>query len=387
MKTSVSPIRVLATLFGITIAFATLGCSSPTNSTPAAVTIPLIGGNVNSTVSLPGYWSNGTWNQLDLPTGETNAEVNAITASGSKIYAAGNAWITTTTPDLNVPGYWLNGTWTSLPLPTTGQTNGIVNDIVVSGTNVYAAGDCWVTTTVPYPTIPGYWLNDNWTPLTLSTGETNGEVYGLVIAGSNIYAVGESGTSSTSTPGYWLNGTWTALNPPSGAVDGVANKAVVSGSNVYVSGYSWNSSNNVDAPGYWINGTWTALPLPTGATSGNAYSIVVSGSNVYVGGQGVTGTGATAVYSPLYWTNGTLTSLPVPSADAGGGWVNRIAISGSNIIAIGGCAVTASFTSVNIPGYWLNGTWTPLPVPSADTNGGYASSAASSQSMPSHFKP
>jgi hypothetical protein len=80
----------------------------------------------SSGVPVAGYWLNGTWVGLALPTGFITGDVNALVVSASDIYAAG----TINNYSVIIPGYWLNGTWVGLTQPT-GSSGGNVTSIVV----------------------------------------------------------------------------------------------------------------------------------------------------------------------------------------------------------------------------------------------------------------
>jgi hypothetical protein len=64
-----------------------------------------------------------------------------------------------------VAGYWLNGQWNALP-SIDDNMNSIVEDPVVDGSDVYAAG---TSQNSSGHDISGYWLNRNWHPLTDET--------------------------------------------------------------------------------------------------------------------------------------------------------------------------------------------------------------------------
>jgi hypothetical protein len=88
--------------------------------------------------------------------------------------------------------------------------------------------------------------------------------------------------------------------------------------------------------------------------------IAISGSNVYI-----IGTTETSAYvsTPCYWLNGTYTALPLP-ANASWGSGQAIAISGNNVY----CSGFTTSSSVETPCYWLNGIYTVLPQPSSSIN-------------------
>jgi hypothetical protein len=88
-----------------------------------------------------------------------------------------------------------------------------------------------------------------------------------------------------------------------------------------------------------------------------ANGITVSGSDVYVAGGGVNSVGSN---SAAYWMNGTPTTLPMPGNmpnSSATSYASGIAISGSDVYAVGYAGQTAA--------YWVNdGEGTLLPMPS-----------------------
>jgi hypothetical protein len=299
-----------------------------------------VGGFFETVPEITGYWLNGNWVNLSLPSGSNYGSFGSLVLSGSDIYAAGG----TSNGSNNIPGYWLNGTWVGLPLPS-GLSSGIASSLVVSENNVYVAGFGQNGSNI----LPGYWFNGVWVGLPLpsgssSIGETN---LSLVVSGDNVYVAGSPAMNSGCIPGYWLNGTWIDLPLPSGSSSGHANVLVLSGSDVYVAG----SANSL---GYWLNGTWIDLPLPSGSSGGAVTGLVVSGNNVYVAGSIV----MNSEYIPGYWLNGTWIDLPLPSGSSGGA-ATALVVSGSDVYVAG----DANSGSSSVPGYWLNGTWIGLLLP------------------------
>src|SRR5258708_35070951 len=113
--------------------------------------------------------------------------VESSVVSGSDVYAAGFS-SPQAAGDSRSPGYWLNGSWVGLALPT-GLTAGAVTSLVVSGSDVYAAGFSENASVI----IPGYWLNGAWVGLRIPFGFDGGQVLSLVLSGGKVYAGGVSG--------------------------------------------------------------------------------------------------------------------------------------------------------------------------------------------------
>lgn len=338
-------------------------------SAPATLTeVPAVyaAGRIDVTNPYPGYWLNGNWVQLPTPTG-TSAEVTGISVSGNRVLAAaridGASADSPGFPPGFLPGYWLDGTWFNLTLPS-GYTWGEVNSLVVSGSDAYLAGFIVAGTGSSLPFASGYWLNGTWNTLPLPPGADAAYVFPLAVSGTDVYAAGWKVSSGSSLPGYWFDGTWVDLPLPSGTVDGIVESIVVSGNNVYAGGYadptgtSYYSGN----PGYWLNGSWVGLPLPTGQTSGAVASLVVSGTDVYAAGFSENA----SAKIPGYWLNGTWVGLTVPPGSDGGA-ITSLVLSGGKVYAGGYSTVPPGppfFVSSSFsPGYWLDGAWIALPNP------------------------
>jgi hypothetical protein len=204
-----------------------------------------------------------------MPQGSDYASVLSLALSGAGVYAAGYS---VGNGNVAPAGYWVNGTWTGLPQPA-GSVGGIVESIVVSGSDVYAAGFTTAPSQPPgysaYSGSPGYWLNGSWVGLALPTGQTAGAVLSLVVSGTDVYAAGFSDNANAIIPGYWLNGAWVGLTVPFGFDGGEVHSLVLSGGKVYAAGLSGvgdGTGSSSTVPGYWVNGVWVGLPIPAPET-------------------------------------------------------------------------------------------------------------------------
>lgn len=312
------------------------------------------GGMIDVTNPESGYWLNGTWVPLSPPPG-TEAQVTGLAVSGNKVIAAGN-WLGASAGSQIPTGYWLDGTWIDLALPS-GSTWGQVLSLAVSGNDLYLAANLAPNST------RGYWLNGTWNGLPVPTGSDFASVYSLAVSGSDVYAGGYSATNGDALPGYYLNGTWNGLPLPAGSVGGFIESIAVSGSDVYAAGFASQTPGYAGSPGYWLNGSWVGLGLPSGQTQGAVTSLVVSGTDVYAAGFAENAT----VTIPGYWLNGTWVGLAVPFG-FDGGQVTSLVLSGGKVYAAGvsGVGGGGGFSST-VPGYWVNGVWVGLPIPSPGT--------------------
>ncbi len=338
----------------------TLTATNSAGSATSLVTIAVtrasvyVLGNVDNPNGDPGYWQNGVYTHLD-PT-FSHGVAGAIVLSSGDLYVSGGS------------GYWKNGSWVGFNQPSESHKISI-GSLAVSGSDVYAVGSI---TNSSQQTIYGYWLNGGWSPLAedFPGGLVANNGGSLIVADGDIYIRGKSG--------YWKNGTWIPLFVASPASFSNVNSVEVSGGNVYASGYSTQSNDYpIISPCYWINGSLVELAIPQLDMLGGLANTVVaavpcmalSGNDIYVGGN--LSVAATAVSGstlvPGYWLNGKWVTLPLPSGSSGG-LVTSIRILGADVY-VGGGLNPVSPTTVGIPGYWLNGSWVPQALPTDSSTG------------------
>ncbi len=236
--------------------------------------------------SLAAYWKNSTRTNL---TTSGIAEANAITVSGSDVYVAG----TDAAGSGNFAVYWKNGVRVVLQ-----NSNQLTNayTIVVSGTDVYAAGHVGDSAV--------YWKNGVRTTLS-----NNGVARGIAISGGDVYVVGRDQLNAV----YWKNNIKTILPAISVAT---ANSIAISGTDIYITGKE-NSANAV----YWKNSVKATL-YNSPSENSNATCIALFGSDVYIGGYFLTAT----YNAGVYWKNGVLTNISTGSPTGSARIVNAIAV-------------------------------------------------------------
>jgi hypothetical protein len=217
-----------------------------------------------------------------------------------------------------------------------------------SPSGIYVAGNYTKTDGQPHA---GYWHNTTWHSLEPSgakmslvgNGMSGG---GIAVSNNDVYITGMYIDSSENEHiGYWINGSWNELFPPAGSLWASVSDIAVADSNVYVSGTF--ESSNVFHAGYWLNGNWHNLSDDVGSS---ASCIAASGNNFVVGGDVRDSEKAT----PSYWLNGNRTSISLGNTEYGnpvGGWINDIAIIGTNVHAVGTLNPNPGTTP-----YWENGT-------------------------------
>jgi len=78
-------------------------------------------------VYVPGYWLNGSWNDLPSLDSSRASNVRSLVVLGSDVYAGGYS---TNSSGVTVAGYWLNGSWNGLP-PLDPSKHSVVVSLVV----------------------------------------------------------------------------------------------------------------------------------------------------------------------------------------------------------------------------------------------------------------
>jgi hypothetical protein len=227
----------------------------------------------------PGYWYNGVWNSLPVPSGAIGCEASSIAVSGNNIYILGS--YTDEDRFFGYSGYWLNGVWHNLPIPAGGEGT-MAEGIAVSGSDVYIIG-----ASVSYPGEfvfdYGYWLNGIWHDLVSGSG--GGNIRTITTSGNDVYFGGRYNNIAS----YWRNGVRYDIHECVGDVISIA----ISGTDIHIvaDGY------------YFINGVKQTIA----GTYSNPRLVAVSGQNVLIAGNSSRGG---AGNEGCYWINGTLFFTP-----------------------------------------------------------------------------
>jgi len=127
-------------------------------------------------------------------------------------------------------------------------------------------------------------------------------------------------------------------------------------------GSTWTTLGGATAATYSLtvqpadNGAqFRATAVNAGGSATSAAAILTEVPAVYAGGNNPTAG---------FWLNGTWTDLPVPAG--GTPFATSLAVANGHVY-VGGSYWSS--TSVQSPGYWLDGTWTALPVPAGAAGG------------------
>jgi hypothetical protein len=338
----------------------------------------------SSNYTIPGYWIDGVWTALPLPSGSTVGYVACITVNGPDIYAGGwanNNPNSTSQSDKYLVGYWKNGVWVQLGTGTGDGNESGVTSIVISGSDVYATahGDYWINTA-------GYWKNGVWTALkttldpysATSSNYAGAQANALAISGSDVYAAGSQYAGNDKccgvgdVAGYWKNGVWYVLSDvggPSAYYIGPVNSILVSGNNIYASGGDNYSFGGKEEPGYWLNSQRVSLvPSSSSISYGGSNQIVGSGQSIYISGFETTSASGTTTDHPGYWKDGAWNpaTLPASLTQADG---DSIAVFGGDVLLTGTWNANWLSGSTAPVGYWENSIWTDLPLPSDASSG------------------
>jgi len=243
--------------------------------------------------------------------------------------------------------YWKNREIVKLPRVGVGAAGEIATSIVVSGNDVYIAGEILYSGST-YEAV--YWKNNQ--PVILPRGNARlSEATSILVSGKDVYVTGRADNDAV----YWKNGQLVIL-PRMNATSAVANAIAMSGNDAYIAGCLNNQAV------YWRS---NGQPVTLGSNA-VAEAIAISGNNVYVAGW--TGSGAVGNTRAVLWTNGQAAILPgegIYTSDDGreyprdsGGYAiaTSVFVSGADVY-VGGAANTQYIKEITQPvaTYWKNG--------------------------------
>ncbi|MBB5439315.1 hypothetical protein HDC92_003002 [Pedobacter sp. AK017] len=146
----------------------------------------------------PWEFTNGTIPANTIPNNDKHCFANAVFASGSDKYVAGNQNNATT--GLAMATIWKNGTATTLTAGT--ASVGVATAVFVKGNEVYVAGYEQENYYGGGPTFAKYWKNGMEVKLsTASSGAT-----GIAVFGTDVYVSGWENNGAYNVAKYWKNG-------------------------------------------------------------------------------------------------------------------------------------------------------------------------------------
>jgi hypothetical protein len=277
-----------------------------------------------------------------------------------------NGWNVTLDPD-NGPVFSpqaLTYTWENLGTGVEGLLNGSVYAIAISGTEVYVGGTFTNAGNVPGANRIARWDGTQWHAVG-GANAISGPVYDIAISGTDVYVGGfffnAGGVPGADYIARWNGTTWSGLLSGTFGISNTVNTIAISGTDVYVGG---NFTNAGGVPGAnniarWdgANNTWN-LVGGVGAINGFVNTIAISGTDVYVGGN-FTSAGSVSGADYIARWNGTTWSGLLSGTFGISNTVNTIAISGTDVY-VGGAFINAG----GVPGAdyiarWnsANNTW------------------------------
>jgi hypothetical protein len=200
------------------------------------------------TQTIAKIWKNDK--AITLGDSMSNSAARSVFVTGSDVYVAGSRDRKAT--------IWINGTVTNL---TDGTNMAFASSVVKSGSNVYVVGQEFVgkpnQQTGETNSIIKLWKNGMETNIT--DGSTQAYVHSVIVSGSDVYIAGEE-TSSTNRifqAKLWKNGVPTNLSD--GKQQATALGIYVNGTDVYVAG------SDSYAAKVWKNGV--VFDIPSNASS------------------------------------------------------------------------------------------------------------------------
>jgi hypothetical protein len=317
------------------------GCKNTESITPAStssnplgsMTSPLQGVYVGGYDGLTqiGYGTGKVWKNEDvLFSSSTTSIIEDIFVSGNDVYAVGMVYDGKKTNAT----IWKNGVSTTLG---NNVDESYANAIFVSGNDVYTCGK----------------QNNNaviWKNGTPSILDSDGELFTLFVSGSDVYTSGNTGIYPNGGLSIFKNGKSIYFEKNGGFPTGM----FVTSNDVYVSGYG-NDNSGIQAK-LWKNGVATILDqVKTGGVS--AEDVFVSGGDVYVvGSKTLTNPPGTNSNPSLaiIWKNGVATNLSNGNTRAK---AMSVYISGGDVYVVGVDFVSESngFYTGSMGVIWKNG--------------------------------
>jgi hypothetical protein len=315
-----------------------------------------VGGEFTMAGGSPAYfiakWNASGWSGLgagidSYPDGATFVQDMAV--SDSNVYAAGSFTAASSSPATNI-AKWNGTSWTALGSGLGGGSFSFweVDALTASGSNLYAGG-IFYTAGGAAATNIAKWNGSRWSAL--GSG-INGGVFGLVVSGSSLYAGGrftKAGAATATNIAKWNGSNWSALGS---GINGAVGALAVSGSNLYAGGsFTMAGGNLATNIAKWNGSSWSALGS---GMNGAVSALAVSGSNLYAGGW-FTMAGGNPATNIAKWNGSSWSAL----GSGMNGAVGALAVSGSNLYA-GGRFDGASGIQVNYIAKWDGTNWSAM---------------------------
>jgi hypothetical protein len=305
-------------------------CKKNKDTTPKDLTVYVCGYDYSNNVFKATYWVNGVSKSLG-----DNSFLNDIAVSGNDVYVTGRS----TVGAKYVARMWKNGTSTDL---TSGATDAEAYGIFLNGTDVYITG--YESNPNPAWKIGKIWKNGSQKTLLPATTSLNCIATDVIVSGSDEYAIGYYELGFYKSGCYWKNGTKVDLTPTSAFGTMPVNAIAITANDLYIVGARTLGSSTPTFAVVWKNGVKT--DLTSGVSNAEALDVCVSGNDIYVAGYEYNATVSVA----KYWKNGTAVIL---SNGTGNASARGITVVGTDVYVCGRDGNTATV--------WKNGVATSLP--------------------------
>ncbi|GAB3876219.1 hypothetical protein GCM10028824_33540 [Hymenobacter segetis] len=305
-------------------------------------------------------WNGSTWSALGA--GVSSVSALALAPNGTDLYVGGYFYMAGSI-SANRIAKWDGTAWSALGSGLSGSGYSIgARAMTISNGLLYVAGKFNNVSGTPANNI-AVWNGSTWSALGtgLSVGMYDSGVSSMVVSGTDVYVAGDftsaGGNSSIAKLAKWDGATWSALGS---GISGSVSALALSGSTLYAAGYFTTAggtpANNVAK---WDGSAWSAL----GSGLGNgASALLLDGTDLYVGGQFTTAGGNPANHVAK-WDGTAWTSLGTGAANGidSNGSVYAFAINGRNLY-VGGSFATAGGLAANNIAYYGAALAAPLPV-------------------------
>jgi hypothetical protein len=377
--------RMLAALLLVAVAAPAGGAtvrSAPMAGPPAPVVAiaPPVAAGVADTASAPVAATDNDEdnNPQTIPAEDLLAPDGTLRPDGTFNGAVDiSGWNVTLDPD-NGPVFSsqaLTYTWEHLGTGLEGLLNGEVYAIAISGTDVYVGGRFTNAGGVPGANRIARWDGTQWHAVG-GANAISGPVYDIALSGTDVYVGGfffnAGGVPGADYIARWNGTTWSGLLSGTFGISNTVNTIALSGTDVLVGGVFTNAggvpgANNI-ARWDGANNTWN-LVGGVGAINGFVNTIAISGTDVYVGGL-FTGAGGVSGADHIARWNGTTWSGLLSGTFGISSTVNTIAISGTEVYVGGNFTGAGGVTGANYIARWnsANSTWNRLGAPNAINN-------------------
>jgi hypothetical protein len=316
-------------------------------------------------------WNGTAWTALagGIDDDVNEAQINAMAASGSKLYVGGQFDLADGNSATNI-ACWNGTAWSALndginydTSDTNDTTTASVNALAYNGTNLYVGGTFNLAGTKTVTNM-AKWNGSSWAAVGsgldyvpfLSSDTNTPSVNALAFIGTNICAGGVfnvSGSVSLGNLAEWNGTSWSSLGVTDDEVDAIY---AVSASEIYVGG-AFDTIDNVPAStvALWNGANWN--PLDTGS-DGTVYALALTG-NLLIAGGSFDSLGEANATSIGQWDGISWAALGNQIGNSPDNQVNACIISETNVY-LGGSFVTAGGVTLNGMADWTGNAWQPL---------------------------